>query len=131
MNDQHKHWAYLVIRLALGVNFFLHGLVRFPKLNQFAENIGKGFQETMIPTEIAVSYGYVIPFIEALVGIALILGIFTSRVLLIGGLFMSTLIVGKAMQQDWGTLGTQMVYVLTFYFLLRDAHLNKWELVKD
>ncbi len=131
MNKKHKTLAYLVLRIGLGVNFLLHGAVRLPALNKFANAIASGFENTWMPLAMAKTYAYGIPFIEILVGAMILFGIYTQKALFIGGLFMSTLIAGKVLQQDWNTVGLQMVYVLIFYILLRDAELNSREIVAD
>jgi thiosulfate dehydrogenase [quinone] large subunit len=122
--------AFFLLRIGLGVNFFLHGLVRMDHLVEFANGVGSGFQETMMPVTIARGYAFFIPFFELIIGALLILGIKVRAALFTGGLFMITLIAGKCIQQDWSAVGTQMVYLLVFYFLIANKQENVLALVK-
>ncbi|ACY15590.1 hypothetical protein [Haliangium ochraceum] len=41
--------AYALARLPIGFSFFGHGLVRLPKIQQFAEGMAKAFENTWLP----------------------------------------------------------------------------------
>jgi len=59
-------------------------------------------------------------------GLLILLGIFTRFSLFIMGLFMSTLILGMCLQQQWGTVGTQMIYIIVLFLLLQNEENNCW-----
>jgi len=124
MNQKAASKAYAVFRLVTGVNFFMHGVVRFPKMQGFAEHVVGSFTDTILPSGLVTAYAYAVPVIEVAVGLLLILGLFTQVALIAGGLLMATFVFGMAMLENWQTVGTQMVYAIVFYLLLRDIHLN-------
>jgi len=111
-----KILAYLILRLALGVNLLMHGLVRIPILEEFVSGLQQGFENTWLPQALVTGFAYFLPYAEGLIGILLLAGAWTRYALLSGGILMSLLIFGKTVQQDWATVGTQMIYVLSFFF---------------
>lgn len=123
-----KALAYLVLRLALGINFLMHGLVRIPNLAEFVSGVADGFESTWIPRALIVGFAYFLPYAEALIGLLILAGAWTRPALLAGGLLMSFLIFGKTLQQDWATVGTQMIYVLSFFFALFFREFNRYSI---
>src|SRR6266496_3867562 len=86
-----RRLAYTILRLTLGVNILLHGLVRLPQLASFADGLVQAFAET-------------------LAGLLLIPGLWTRLALVGGGLLIIALVFGTALRSDWDTLGIQMIY---------------------
>ena len=112
----------LILRLSLGINFFLHGLVRLlGNYDEFVKHTVSGFDQTILPSVLAVPFAFLIPPLELLLGLAL-LGDLRPRETLMGlaGL-MCLLIAGKCLQQDWSVVGSQMIYVLCLYLLARES----------
>ena len=70
--------AFLLARITLGINFFLHGFVRIPKLEAFASGLTQGFEVTMLPLALVKMIAYAIPFIEVILGGFIIFGIFSN-----------------------------------------------------
>lgn len=120
--------AYAILRLALGVNMLLHGLVRLPHLAAFANGMVAQFQATLLPGFAVKGFGWVLPFAEGLIGLLLVLGWRTRQALMAGGLVMAMLIAGTSLRSDWPTVGIQMVYSAIYYLLLRDASHNGFAL---
>jgi thiosulfate dehydrogenase [quinone] large subunit len=114
-SQNHKALAYGTFRFALGIVEFMHGLVRLPGLAGFATGMVKQFQGTIMPGWFVYSFGSVLPFLEALIGLALILGVFTRWTLTAASLLMSILIFGTCLRSDWATVGLQMIYVIAFF----------------
>lgn len=119
-----KAFAYLILRAALGINMLMHGVVRIPILSDFVSGITQGFEGTWFPQALATIFAYFLPYAEALIGLLILVGAWTRWALLAGGLLMSVLIFGKTIQQDWATVGTQMIYVLCFFFGLFFTEFN-------
>lgn len=113
-----RHWAYVALRLALGLNMFLHGATRIPDLGGFASGIVGEFKGTILPAAFVEAFATVLPFLEATVGLLLLLGLFRKQALLLGVAIMLCLIFGTGLQQNWGTIATQMHYVIYFGLLL-------------
>jgi thiosulfate dehydrogenase [quinone] large subunit len=56
--------------------------------------------------------------IEALLGVALILGVLTRATLVLGAIFMMGLTIGVTSNQQWDIAGQQLVYSVVFFVLL-------------
>jgi thiosulfate dehydrogenase (quinone) large subunit len=116
--ENHKALAYGIFRFALGVVELMHGLVRLPVLAGFAAGMAKQFQGTILPGWFVYGFGLVLPFLEGLIGLALILGVFTRWSLAAASLLMSVLIFGTCLRSDWITVSIQMIYVIAFFIAL-------------
>jgi thiosulfate dehydrogenase [quinone] large subunit len=116
--------AYAILRLALGVNMLLHGLVRLPHLAAFVSGMATQFQATILPGFAVRGFGWSLPFAEGLIGLLLMLGWRTRQALVAGGLLIVPLIAGTGLRSDWPTLGSQLVYSAIYFLLLRDASHN-------
>jgi thiosulfate dehydrogenase [quinone] large subunit len=110
--------AYLLARLTLGINFFLHGLVRLPKLPQFVSGMEQQFSESWLPGFLVIPTAYAIPLAEFILGAMLIIGLFTRKVLTASAVLMMVLIAGCCLIENWSAVGTQMVYALYIFFLI-------------
>lgn len=119
MNNNGRELALLVMRVGLGLNMLLHGLVRFPKLTGFADKVVADFANTLLPALVVRPFALVLPVLEFVVGLVILLGgRFLVHGLLGGGLVISLLMFGTALREDWATLGSQVVYLLAFGFAL-------------
>lgn len=115
-----RQLAQLVIRIGLGVNMAMHGLVRIPKLSTFVTKTEAGFADTLLPAFLAKGFLYALPFMELVIGILILLGgQFSKWGYFAGGLVISLLLFGTTLKEDWATAGTQMIYVIAFYLALR------------
>jgi len=113
-----KQLAYFLARITLGINFFIHGLVRLPKMESFANGVVKGFENTLLPEIMVLPVAYAIPIVELVLGLFLILGLLTRKTLTVAAILIIFLIAGSAFKEDWGAVGTQMLYALYIFFLL-------------
>jgi len=114
MNLSNSQLAYLLARITLGINFLLHGVVRMPKLKEFATGLTKGFEGTLLPLFLVELLAYAIPFIEAILGILIIFGIASRKSFTASAIFMMMLIAGCAFKEDWDAISTQMLYIYIF-----------------
>ncbi|QDK83838.1 DoxX family protein [Spirosoma sp. KCTC 42546] len=112
--------AQLVIRIGLGINMLMHGLVRIPNLNAFVAKTGAGFASTILPPILTKAFLYTLPFVELTVGILILLGgQFSKWGYLLGGLTIGALLFGTTLKEDWSGAGNQLIYVIAFYLALR------------
>ncbi|WP_461114720.1 DoxX family protein [Spirosoma jeollabukense] len=112
--------AQLIIRLGLGINMLMHGLVRIPKLGEFVTKTGAGFANTILPAILTKSFLYTLPFVELASGILILLGGQLGKWgYFVGGLTISALLFGTTLKEDWAGASTQMIYVIAFYLALR------------
>ena len=116
-----QHQAYVLLRLFTGLDFFGHGFARIftgTHLSGFAQGMVKSMSVSPLPPSLTLASGYAIPWVELLVGVLLLLGLFTRFALTIGFLLMFVLMFGVSMKQDWTAAGMQMLYGLILCILL-------------
>ena len=123
--------AFLLARITLGINLFLHGFVRIPKLEVFVNGLTQGFEGTMLPLVLVTIVAYAIPFIEVVLGIFILLGIYSKKALAAAAIFIMLLITGCAFKEDWSAIGTQMLYALFIFFLLKNLEYEVWTVKKS
>ena len=112
--------AQLIMRLGLGINMAMHGLVRIPKLGAFVAKTGAGFADTILPAVLTNGFLYALPVVELASGLLILAGSrFIKWGYFIGGLTIAALLFGTTLKEDWGTVGSQVVYVIAFYLALR------------
>ena len=112
--------AQLVLRLGLGINMLMHGLVRIPKLNAFVTKSAAGFAQTILPELVTRAFLYTLPFLELITGLLILLGgQFSKWGYVAGGLIISALLFGTTLKEDWAAAGNQLIYVIAFYLALR------------
>jgi thiosulfate dehydrogenase (quinone) large subunit len=121
-----RRLAFVSLRFTLGLNILMHGAVRLRILSAFARGMLKQFAETPLPAFTVKVFAYGLPFVEALVGMLLLLGLWTRGALLFGALIMSALVFGTALLSDWNTLAIQMHYVVIYAVLLAFREYNDY-----
>lgn len=110
--------AFLVARLAIGMSFFGHGAIRLPKLQQFSDGMVKEFADSPLPSILVLPFSYALPFLELVVGVLLIIGLFTKYAALATGLILVSLIFGSGMIENWGAVATQLTHTAFIVYLL-------------
>ena len=111
--------AYGILRLTLGVNIFLHGATRlFSGVGGFVSATVEQLSRTPLPEASVRIFATALPFLEAAVGFAILIGLWTRRALAGGALLMAALVFWTALRSDWATLGIQMVYAVVYFLLL-------------
>ncbi|WP_215238540.1 DoxX family membrane protein [Dyadobacter helix] len=115
-----KHFSisFFLARIAIGMSMFGHGLVRIPKLTQFAAGMSEKFQKSILPDFLVAPFGYILPVAEFIIGLLILLGLFTRLSLIAGALVMVTLIFGTSMIEDWGAIPSQLIHTAFFCILL-------------
>ena len=122
---RNRRMAYAIFRVTLGLNIFLHGFVRIlTGPGTFEANTEKLFTATFLPMVGVHFFLSVLPYIEAVTGALLLVGLFTFWALVAGALLMLVLIFGTGARQDWNTVGTQTLYGLFYYFLIAHNEYN-------
>ena len=127
MNDSKQttiQLAYLILRLTMGVNMFTHGVARLLDLEKFNMWMIGQFSDTILPEFLVSLSSYMIPFAELIIGVLLILGLFTSRALLLGALLITILVFGSGLQENWNVMSSQMIYAVFFFILPKRLSLN-------
>ena len=88
-------------RWVLGLMFLCSGIGKLNALGGFVNGyLAPAFAQTFLPAWMISSYGYALPFVETLLGAALILGLCRNAALLLTGLTFISLAFGKMLLQD-------------------------------
>jgi thiosulfate dehydrogenase [quinone] large subunit len=113
--------TYLLARLPIGMSFLGHGLQRLPILAKFSSSMVNNFGKSFIPGALVLPFSMGLPFVELLLGILLLLGLFTRFATVLGVIVMLVLIFGSTSIGQWDGVVTQLMYsaylVLLYYFL--------------
>jgi thiosulfate dehydrogenase [quinone] large subunit len=120
--------GYVLARIAIGVSMFGHGLVRLPKLEGFKNFMVQNFENSMVPEFLVTPFAYSLPILEFMVGILLIIGLFTRQALVLGAILMIMLVFGSTMIENWGIIDSQLIHAFIFIGLLLGINYNYWSL---
>jgi thiosulfate dehydrogenase [quinone] large subunit len=82
------------------------------------------FQNTLLPTALVVPFGYALPWLEALLGILILIGFRTREALVSGALLMLALTFGTALREDWDVAGIQLLYSAVYAVLIAALRYN-------
>jgi thiosulfate dehydrogenase [quinone] large subunit len=119
MTTNDKSLAYALLRIALGVNFAGHGLIRIHNgVANFATTTAEHLAKSPLPQSFIHAFSNAIPFIEAILGLVLILGVFTRIALVCGAVFMMLLTIGVTSNQQWDLASQQLIYSVVIFMLL-------------
>lgn len=111
--------AYAILRLTLGVNIGLRGMVRIAHgSGAFAQGIVKQMEPTMLPPSLVYAFAWTLVWVESAVGILLILGLQTRLALIAGGLMMTLLTFGTMQIENFQNAWLQLTYALVFFVVL-------------
>ena len=119
--------AYALLRLTLGVNIGLRGIVRIAHgPSAFAQSIVKQMEATILPASLVYAFAATLIWVEATVGILLILGLQTRPALIVGGLMMTLLTFGTIQIENFQNAWLQLTYAFVFFAVLA---LRTWNLI--
>lgn len=118
--------SFLLLRLAIAISMFGHGLVRLPKLTTFSNWMIGSFENSMLPKIIVTPFSYILPIAEFAIGLLLLLGLFTKPSLIAGGFVMLVLLFGTALIENWEAVPSQLIHIAFFALLLQFIDSNSW-----
>lgn len=123
---------FFFLKLPIAISLLGHGLVRLPKLTAFAEGMVSSMEASALPDVLILAFGYFLPILEAILGLALLIGFKTKYTLYASLATMAILVFGSSSIESWGAVQAQLVHALYLGFLLWyfDAY-NKTENEKD
>ena len=118
--------AYTILRLSFGANILLHGISRLLAGHAaFLAYVTHYFEKTPImPQSMLPIFATVQPWLEAGLGLLLLLGLWTRFSLIAGALVMTALVIGTNLAQDWTVAGLQLIYCFIYYYLLAHREEN-------
>jgi len=120
--------SFLLLRLAIGISFFGHGLVRLPKLTAFSNWMVGSFKRSMLPEVLVIPFSYALPVAEFLVGLLLLSGLLTQYALVAGGILVLLLLFGTTMIENWDAIPSQIIHLALLAVLLHFLEANTFAL---
>lgn len=118
--------SFLLLRIAIAISMFGHGLVRLPKLVTFSNWMTSSFENSMLPKIIVTPFSYILPIAEFSIGTLLLLGLFTKPSLIAGAVVMLILLFGTSMIENWEAIPSQLIHIAFFALLLHFIDYNSW-----
>ena len=121
--------AYALLRIVFGVNIFFHGLSRLLGDHAaFLAYLSQQMAKAPLPKSILPPFAAALPWIEATIGLLLLLGLFTRFALVAGSLVMIVLMAGITLAQNWDVAGFQLIYCAIYFVLLTHRGRNFYSL---
>ncbi|MDB9312114.1 DoxX family protein [Spirulina sp. CS-785/01] len=118
-------WAYTLLRIIMGVNYFNHGFTRMGNIPGFMDAMVGAMEGAWMPEWLVRMNAALVPPVELIVGFLLIFGLFTRYALIAGLILMIVLMYGVTIVQNWDTAGGQLIYDLILFLLLAGLGFNK------
>jgi thiosulfate dehydrogenase [quinone] large subunit len=104
-----------LFRFGLGIDMLMHGVVRIPNLDAFVAHSNDGFKTSFLPAALVTYFLYVLPFIEAIIGLLILAGGKAGRLgYVAGGFLIGILLFGTASHQAWDLASQQVIYLVAF-----------------
>ena len=117
--------GYLLMRLMLGVNLFLHGFIRtLTEYVVWMEATLPTFEGTVLPMFLVQIFLYLIPPVEIVLGACLLLGLFTRSALIGSAVLFLSLEIGHGVRHNFGDMHTLMHFSVYLWALLVFRRLN-------
>ncbi len=111
--------AYALLRVIVGVNLAVHGISRLlAGPHAFAASLVGLFHATPLPAWSVMSFGLMLPWLEAALGLLILLGLATRFALVAASLTILALTFGSTLRQDWQSAGLQLIYAAIYAALL-------------
>jgi len=135
MSDEHEKatlfadalLAYPILRIALGVCMFFHGASWIlPGGAPLLPYLTQQFKHTIMPLAALAPFALILPWFELMIGALMVLGLFTRVALVAGGLWMSVLLAGATMAQNFDASAHQLIYSLLYFVLITYASRNRF-----
>ncbi|MCS3528981.1 DoxX family membrane protein [Chryseobacterium sp. JUb7] len=105
--------SFFFLRLPIAISLAGHGLVRIPKLSAFSDWMVTSMEKSAIPTVLIVPFSYILPVLEAVLGILLLLGFKIKYTVYSVLVLMSILILGSCSIENWSAIEAQLLH--SFY----------------
>ena len=122
-----RNLAYLFLRVFLGINIAVHGASRiYTGVAGFATELVSQFAKTPLPSRMVYFFGVSLPFGEAVIGVLILLGLWSRLAYCAGFLLMIALTFGSTLRQDWTAAGWQLLYALAYAALLAFREHNRY-----
>jgi thiosulfate dehydrogenase [quinone] large subunit len=120
--------GYALLRVTFGFVFLLSGIGKFRAgLANFAGGMLQQFSGKL-PGVLVQPFAYSLPFVETILGVLLVLGLFTTLALSLSGLLLIALTFGTVMLGEFPTVAHNTQYGLVNFVLLWAFANNRYSL---
>lgn len=125
-----ERMGYAFLRFVFGLNICFHGLSRLVSdPHAFLAYLNKTMATAvLVPKATIPVFAAVLPWAEAIIGLLVLLGLFTRTALIAGSLVMILLMAGISLAQDWNAAGLQLIYCIIYFVLLARLDWNHYSL---
>ena len=120
--------AYVLLRIIVGINYFNHGFTRLGNIPGFAEAMVGAMDGTWMPDPLVRITAFLVSPVELVVGLLLILGLFTRASLIATFVLMAILMYGVTIVQNWDAASSQLIYNIVLFILLAGVGYNRFAL---
>jgi thiosulfate dehydrogenase [quinone] large subunit len=121
--------AYLLLRVTIGINLCVHGVSRIlGGPSAFAQSLIPLFQKTLLPAGAVFGFGLALPWVEAILGLLVLIGVRTRFALIASAVLLAMLTFGSTLRQDWESAGLQLIYASVYAALLAFRSKNTYSL---
>ncbi|NIS16354.1 MAG: DoxX family membrane protein [Aliifodinibius sp.] len=121
-------FTFLVLRLMVGIVFIMAGL---SKLLDYTGVIGyfqTSFGETWLPAFLVTIFAYLLPFVEAILGVLIFFGLLTRPALYLAGLLLVVLNFGLIVRGDGSAAKGNIPYLIIIALDIILLNYNKYSL---
>lgn len=106
-------FVVLVLRLAFGQLMLFAGINKFwneGPVSNVSAGLMKRFEGTYLPELMLMPYSYALPYIEVVLGLVLLVGLFSRQALAVTALLLLSLAFGVIVLKDYPTAAANTVY---------------------
>ncbi len=124
-----KKAGHVLLRLALGAVFLFYGVSKFRMgVGATIDMMTRQFDKTFLPPILVKAFTGALPSIEIVLGLLLLLGLFTREALVVAGLLLIVLTTGLAILGNAPTVASNLLFLLVIWVLLSHAEENAFGL---
>jgi thiosulfate dehydrogenase [quinone] large subunit len=120
--------SYFLAKSPLGMSMLGHGLIRITRIQSFSNEMVDQFKKSLLPQSLVLSFSYILPFFEFIIGLFLLTGLFTRYVCIAGVAIIIILIFGSSFLEQWNNIFIQLVYGAYFAILYRYSFYNYYSI---
>ena len=121
-------FAFLILRLGIGITFFLAGLNKLMNYSGVIDSFPGNFAGTWLPGFLVTWFAHTLPFAEIILGFLLIVGLFTRPALYLAGLLMVVLNFGLLVRGDSDKAAGNIPYLIVIALDIMLINYNKYSL---
>ena len=121
-------WAYVLLRIVVGINYFNHGFTRMGNIPGFMDAMVGAMEGAWMPEPLVRLTAVFVSPVELIFGLFLILGLFTRISLIVLFVLMAILMYGVTIVQNWDSASSQLIYNIVLFILLAGVGYNRFAL---